>query len=84
MLQDVLLTEEERALRDEVRAFVKYDVSPDLVKKMDRDEIVYPREYVKALGEGNLLGLRFPREYGGRGMSWAGEIAARDVSYSIT
>jgi len=76
MLQDVLLTEEERALRDEVKAFVKNDVSPDLVKKMDRDEIVYPREYVKALGEANLLGLRFPREYGGRGLNWTSEIAA--------
>ncbi len=62
MLQNVLLTEEERALRDEVRAFVKNDVSPDFVKKMDRDEVVYPREYVKALGDSNLLGLRFPIE----------------------
>jgi len=76
MLQDILLTEEEIALRDEVRQFVKNSVPADLVKKMDRDEIRYPREFVKALGERNLLGLRFPREYGGRGLGWTAEVAA--------
>lgn len=75
MLQDVLLTKEEIALRNEVRDFVKNEVSADLVKKMDRDEITYPREYVKALGDRNLLGLRFPKEYGGRGLNWTSEIA---------
>lgn len=76
MLQDVFLTEEELALKQEVRDFVKNNVSPDLLKKMDRDEIRYPRDYVKDLGNRNLLGLRFPKKYGGRGMSWTGEIAA--------
>jgi len=76
MLQDVFLNSEETALKEEVRNFVKTEVSPDLVKKMDRDEITYPREFVKALGDRNLLGLRFPVAYGGRGLSWAAEIAA--------
>lgn len=76
MLQDVLLTKEELALREEVREFVKKEVSPDLVKKMDRDEIRYPREFVKALGDRNMLGLRFPKEFGGRGLGWAAEVAA--------
>lgn len=76
MLQDILLNREERGLKYEVRAFVRNDVSSDLVKKMDKDEITYPREYVKALGERNLLGLRFPPKYGGRGLNWASEIAA--------
>ena len=76
MLQDVFLTKDEMALKQEVRDFVKNNVSPDLLKKMDRDEIRYPREYVKDLGNRNLLGLRFPKKYGGRGMSWTGEIAA--------
>jgi len=76
MLQDVLLSEEEREIKREVRAFVKEEVSPDLLKKMDRDEITYPREYVEALGRRNLLGLRFSPEYGGRGLNWTAEIAA--------
>lgn len=78
MLQDVFLNEEEKALRQEVREFVKHEVSAELLRKMDRDEITYPREYVKALGDRNLLGLRFPREYGGRGLGWTAEIAAHE------
>jgi acyl-CoA dehydrogenase len=76
MLQDVLLSDEERALKQEVRDFVKNNVPSDLVKKMDRDEITYPREFVEALGERNLLGLRFSKKYGGRGLPWTAEIAA--------
>ncbi len=76
MLQDILLTPEEIALKQEVRAFVKREVSSDLIRRMDRDEITYPREFVKALGERNLLGLRFPEKEGGRGMAWSAEIAA--------
>ncbi len=76
MLQDIFLNHEETALKEEVRNFVKTEVSPDLIKKMDRDEITYPREFVKALGDRNLLGLRFPVVHGGRGLSWAAEIAA--------
>ncbi|MBW2062187.1 MAG: acyl-CoA/acyl-ACP dehydrogenase [Deltaproteobacteria bacterium] len=75
-MPDVLLTEDEKALKQEVRDFVKNEVSPDLLKKMDLDEITYPREFVKALGDGNLLGLRFPKEFGGRGLNWTAEIAA--------
>lgn len=78
MLQDVFLNEEEKALRQEVREFVKHEVSAELLRKMDRDEITYPREYVKALGDRNLLGLRFPKEYGGRGLGWTAETAAHE------
>lgn len=76
MLPDLLLTAEEIALRDEVRTFVAERVSSELIKQMDRDEVVYPREFVAALGQENLLGLRFPTEYGGRSLSWRAEIAA--------
>ena len=38
MLQDILLTPEEIALKQEVREFVKREVSSDLIRKMDRDE----------------------------------------------
>jgi acyl-CoA dehydrogenase len=76
MLQDVLLTDQELALKNEVREFVRKDVSSELLKKMDRDEITYPREFVEALGSRNLLGLRFSPQYGGRGLHWTAEIAA--------
>jgi acyl-CoA dehydrogenase len=76
MLQDILLTPEEIALKQEIRRFVKEEVSSDLIRRMDRDEITYPREFVKALGGRNLLGLRLPAKEGGRGMAWSAEIAA--------
>lgn len=75
MLQDILLTPEERAFQKEVREFARA-VSPDLLKAMDRDEITYPDDFVKALAAQNLLGLRFPPEYGGRGLNWTAEMAA--------
>ncbi len=78
MLQDVLLTDEEKAYRQEVREFVKNDVSPEFIKRMDRDEIRFPKEFLKAMGERNLLGPRFNKENGGRGLSWAAEMAAHE------
>ncbi len=80
MLQDIFLTPEEMALKQEVRAFVKQEVSSDLIRRMDRDEVTYPREFVKALGDRNLLGLRFDKKYGGRGLAWSAEIAALEES----
>ena len=73
---DVLLTEQERAVRDEARAFVRDQVDPQLLRDMDAEKIEYPREYVTALGKANLLGLRFDPKYGGRGLRWAAELAA--------
>jgi acyl-CoA dehydrogenase len=75
-MYDFLLTPEERALRDEVRRFTREEVSSDFLRKMDRDEIVYPREFVEKLAAWNLRGIRFPKEYGGRAMSWVAEVAA--------
>ena len=75
-MHDALLTEEARALKREVRAFVRDEVSPDFLRAMDKDEIKYPREFVEKLGARNLLGLRFPRRWGGRGVPWTAEVAA--------
>ena len=59
---DILLTEPQRALRDEARAFARDKVDPELLRQMDRDEVRYPREYVEAVAAAGLLGLRFPVE----------------------
>lgn len=75
-MYDFLLTPEERALRDEARRFAREEVSSDFLRKMDRDEIVYPREFVERLARYNLRGIRFPKAYGGREMSWVAEVAA--------
>ncbi|MEG9195031.1 MAG: acyl-CoA dehydrogenase family protein [Candidatus Methanoglobus sp.] len=72
---DFLLTEEEFKLREEVKEFAA-TVDPELLRKMDRNEVDYPFEFIKACAERGLLGLRFPREYGGRGLSWTAETVA--------
>ncbi len=77
-MYDFMLTEEEIAVRNEAREFVKNEVPADLIKAMDKDEIKYPRDYVKKLGEKKLLGLRFPKKWGGRGLSWTGEVAVEE------
>jgi alkylation response protein AidB-like acyl-CoA dehydrogenase len=77
-MYDFMLTAVERAVRDEAREFVKNEVPSDLIKAMDKDEIEYPRDYVKKLGERNLLGLRFPKKWGGRGLPWTAEVAVEE------
>ena len=73
---DFLLTEQEKALQDEVRDFVKNDVPYQLVRDMDLSTIETGRPFVEMAGKRNLLGLRFPKEYGGRGLKWTAEVAA--------
>jgi alkylation response protein AidB-like acyl-CoA dehydrogenase len=75
-IEDALLDETALALKREVRRFVREEVPAELLRRMDREEIEYPREYVRALGRANLLGVRFPRELGGRGLPWTAETAA--------
>lgn len=72
---EAILTPEQQTLRDEVRAFVK-SVPRQLILEMDADRVRYPRDYVQELAGRRLLGLRFPVEYGGRGLGWTDEIVA--------
>ena len=72
---DWMLTPEQKRLRDEVRVFVR-SVPRQLILDMDADKVRYPREYIGWAAERNLLGLRFPVEYGGRGLKWEDEIVA--------
>ncbi len=74
MYEHLLNTEEKKTV-GEVVAFVK-DVPVELVKKMDAGEVDYPREFVEEAAKRNLLGLRFPKQWGGRGHRWVCEMAA--------
>ncbi|MCL4530793.1 MAG: acyl-CoA/acyl-ACP dehydrogenase [Chloroflexi bacterium] len=73
-MSDFILTTEQRDLRDEARAFVSKEVPRQLLLDMDADKIRYPREYIQKLAAHRLLGLRFPEEWGGRGMGWSHEV----------
>ena len=77
-MYDFMLTPEERELKHEVRKFVREEISSDFLRKMDNNEITYPREFVEKLAARNLFGVRFPVEYGGRNMNWVAEVAAAE------
>jgi alkylation response protein AidB-like acyl-CoA dehydrogenase len=74
---DFLSTTDEIKLREEVKDFVR-SVDPELLRKMDRNEVDYPLEFLRAAAKRRLLGLRFPKEYGGRQMSWTAEMTAME------
>jgi acyl-CoA dehydrogenase len=78
MLYDALLSEEEKALRDEVRRFVRDEVPADLLRAMDREEIIFPHEFIAKLARHGLRGLRFPKKYGGRELPWSAEVVAEE------
>lgn len=78
MLYDALLTQEEKALRDEVRRFVRDEVPAELLRAMDRDETKFPYEFIAKLAQHGLRGLRFPKKYGGRELPWTAEVVAEE------
>jgi alkylation response protein AidB-like acyl-CoA dehydrogenase len=78
MYYQPLLNDVEKDLQQEVRKFVREEVSHDFIRALDRDEIKYPREYVEKLGALNLLGLRFDPQWGGRGLPWTAEVIAEE------
>ena len=77
-MYDFLLTPEEAALKREARDFVRTEITSDFLRRMDNNDITYPRDFVEKLAERNLRGIRFPKRYGGREMSWVAEVAATE------
>jgi len=75
MFSEKILSSEQLALREEVREFVKW-VPKQLILDMDADRVRYPASFLEECGRRNLLGLRFPRRYGGRGLGWKEEVIA--------
>lgn len=64
---DELLSDEARAIRDEVRQFVAAEVEPIIEEHAQRS--TFPEHLIPAFAELGLLGPTFPREYGGGGYS---------------
>ncbi|MBC7252741.1 MAG: acyl-CoA/acyl-ACP dehydrogenase [Actinobacteria bacterium] len=72
---DFIMTEEQKRLQEEVRDLVNW-VPRQLILDMDAMIAPFPRFFLEEAGKRNLLGLRFPKEYGGRGLRWEDEIIA--------
>ncbi len=64
---DDLLSDEAKALRDEVRTFVTEEVAPIIEEHAQRAE--FPRHLIPAFARRGLLGPTIPAEYGGGGHS---------------
>jgi acyl-CoA dehydrogenase len=73
-MSDNLLTPHQLSLRDEARSFVRQGVSRQLLLDMDAESVHYPRSYIEKLSDQRLLGMRFPVEWGGRGLKWSDEV----------
>ena len=57
---DILLTDEEKALKEEVRRFAKDEIPSSLIRAMDSDQVRYPKEYIDKAAAQNLLGTKSP------------------------
>lgn len=79
-MYEVFATDEQKKLREEVRDFIK-TIPRQLLIDMDADKVRFPKEFLVEAGRRKLLGLRFPPEYGGRGLKWVDEmIALEEIS----
>ena len=74
---DFLMTPEQLKLRDEVRELARW-VPRQYILDMDADKIKYPKEFMQECGRRNLIGIRVPVEYGGRGGQWVDDIIAAE------
>ncbi len=67
-LLDELLTDEQKLIRDSVRAYVKKDISPIIEEYAQKAE--FPRQIIKGLGEQGCFGPFIPQKYGGPGLDY--------------
>jgi len=72
---NVLMTAEEKLLKEKVQEFVNW-VPRQLLLDMDADKVRYPKEFIREAGKRNLLGLRFDKKWGGSAMPWTSEMVA--------
>ena len=81
------LTEDQEALRREIRDFAAREIAPNVLRWDEASE--FPMEVVRQLGAMGLLGVIFPPEYGGAGLGYVDymlaieELSAVDGSIGI-
>jgi acyl-CoA dehydrogenase len=74
---DFLIDSTAQSIVNEARMMVKDEVDPAYLKAMDKDEVKFPREIYEKYAKHKLLGLRFPKEYGGGGLDWVTTVAVQ-------
>jgi alkylation response protein AidB-like acyl-CoA dehydrogenase len=87
-LYPFVLTEDQEALRREIREFSAREIAPNIMKWDEVSE--FPLAVIKKLGKMGLLGVIFPPELGGSGLGYVDyvlaieELSAVDGSIGIT
>src|SRR5688572_19947073 len=67
MVMDLRLTSDQELLRRSIREFAEHEIRPHV---MEWDEAQhFPEELIPKLASLGLMGIQFPEEYGGAGMS---------------
>lgn len=67
-LLDEFLSDEQKVIRDAVRAFVKKEISP--IIEDHAQSATFPKQILKGLGELGCFGPFVPEEYGGPGLDY--------------
>src|SRR5665213_216370 len=73
-LYPFVLTEDQEALRKEIRQFAAREIAPHVMEWDEASE--FPAAVVKKLGAMGLLGVIFPAEYDGAGMGYVDYVLA--------
>jgi alkylation response protein AidB-like acyl-CoA dehydrogenase len=76
---DFTLSPEQEAFRDEVRAWLRANLPPDWASRpttdIPRAEMYdFGRRWQRKMFDAGLLGITWPKEYGGRGLTWMEEL----------
>jgi alkylation response protein AidB-like acyl-CoA dehydrogenase len=66
---EFMLNKQQMELREEVRDLVRW-VPREMILDMDQNRIQFPKEFLQEAGRRNLMGCRYPRQWGGRDMDW--------------
>lgn len=71
---DFLLTQQQKEIKEQLRAFCLDEISPTL-EKMDK-KAEFPIDTVKKLGEKGFMGMPYPKEWGGMGLDYVTYVMA--------
>jgi len=71
---DFNFTDDQEMLRRTVREFAEREIAPTMMEFDEKQE--FPREIMAKVGELGLLGIIFPEEYGGAGLTYIDYVIA--------
>lgn len=67
---DFSFTPEQERFRQEIRSFLRETLTPDFLASIPEEREGFSREFSKRLGERGLIGLPWPKEYGGKELGY--------------